>query len=92
MGGGVSYGHDHSVEILAYNTKKEGEMMRHLPYRTLEQAKAKVRHGKLTLEAAGLPENYGSHWREWGALSDADLEIWWRGWTDPANNPVEDPL
>jgi hypothetical protein len=66
--------------------------IRHLPYRSLEQAKRKLRHGKLALEAGLLPECIGSHWRIWGAMSDDAFEAWWRGWTDPSNNPIEDPL
>ncbi len=58
--------------------------VRHYPFRSLEQARAKLRHGRAAVEAADLPAGSGAHWREWGAYSDAALADWWARWTDPA--------
>jgi hypothetical protein len=58
--------------------------VRHYPFRTYRQAKAKVRHGRAAILAAQLPATSGTHWQEWGAYTDADLWAWWRKWTDPA--------
>ena len=57
--------------------------IRHLPYRSLGQARRKLRHGRTAILAANLPTTSGTHWQQLGAMSDADLEGWWYGWTDP---------
>lgn len=54
----------------------EGLAYRHYQWRSLEQAKRKVRQGKSALEAAKLHFNYGTHWRTLGALNDLQLEAW----------------
>jgi hypothetical protein len=58
--------------------------IRHVPFRSLAQATAKLRHGRAAVIAAGLPGGSGSHWQQWGSLSDEDLSAWWAEWTDPA--------
>ena len=58
--------------------------VRHFPFRSFEQAKAKLRHGRLAAEASGLGPGYGAHWLEWGAYPDEELGEWWRQWTDSA--------
>lgn len=58
--------------------------IRHLPFRSLAQATAKLRHGRAAVLAAGLPGGSGTHWQQWGSLSDEDLAAWWAEWTDPA--------
>ena len=65
--------------------------VRHLPYRSLEQAKAKLRHGKAALEATGASPLVGWHWREYGAWDDEQLESWWTNWTAPTGLTY-DPL
>ena len=57
--------------------------VRHYPFRSYRQAKAKVRHGRAAILAAQLPTSSGTHWQEWGSYSDAELWAWWRRWTDP---------
>jgi glycosyltransferase involved in cell wall biosynthesis len=57
--------------------------IRHYPYRTFEQAREKLRHGREAALASGLGPGYGAHWLEWGGYSDDDLLAWWQRWTDP---------
>jgi hypothetical protein len=56
----------------------------HVPYRSVEQARRKVVHGKAALEAAGLATGFGFHWRELGDMSEEGFADWWRKWTDPS--------
>ncbi len=58
--------------------------IRHYPFRSYQQAKAKVRHGRSAVLAAQLPPTSGTHWQEWGGYTNAELWAWWRRWTDPA--------
>lgn len=51
--------------------------VKHFQYRTLEQMKRKVRNGTAALQAAGLPETSGAHWRQLAGRTDAELEDWW---------------
>jgi hypothetical protein len=48
-------------------------MIRHFPYRSVEQFIAKARQGSAALAATDLPEYIGQHWRDYGRLSDAQL-------------------
>lgn len=57
--------------------------IRHYPFRTKEQAKAKLRHGREAIIATGSDSSIGSHWREWGAMTDEEFDRWWERWTDP---------
>jgi hypothetical protein len=51
---------------------------RHFGYRTLDQMVRKVRQGKAALDAApNLHPMYGSHWRDMGVWSDAQLAARW---------------
>jgi len=51
-------------------------VVRHFPYRSVEQLVRKVRNGAAAYRAAGdsLPEAFGAHWRQWGDLLDAQGE------------------
>ena len=56
--------------------------IRHLPFRTYEQAAAKLRHGRRAVLALnGSKQGAGTHWLEWGALDDDALHAWWADWT-----------
>ncbi len=55
---------------------------RHFGYRSLEQMARKVRQGKTAYEATNLSAGHGAHWREYGALSDEELEVVWKGFVD----------
>lgn len=57
--------------------------VRHVPFRSLEQATAKLRHGRVAVLAAGLGPGSGTHWQEWGGLDDDGLARWWAEWTRP---------
>lgn len=51
-------------------------VIRHFPYRSLEQFVRKVRNGAAAYRALGddVPANIGTHWRQWGAMLDAHGE------------------
>lgn len=51
-------------------------VVRHFPYRSVAQLVRKVRNGAAAYTAAGdaQPETAGAHWRQWGALLDAQGE------------------
>jgi hypothetical protein len=66
-------------------------LIRHLQYRSLDQAKAKLRHGRAALEATDLDKNLGWHWRTLGAMDDYQFEQWWRKHTD-RNGLVQLPV
>ena len=50
---------------------------RHIQYRSFEQMKRKLRNGKAAFDATDLPYLYGTHWRDGGAKSDAELAKDW---------------
>lgn len=56
--------------------------IRHFPYRSAKQFIRKTRNGAEAYAAAGerLPQSYGAHWRQWGQLSDEQLEDVYRTW------------
>lgn len=47
-------------------------VVRHFPYRSVEQFVSKVRNGAAAYAATDLPEDIGQHWREYGRILDAD--------------------
>lgn len=51
---------------------------RHFQYRSLEQMTRKVRNGKEAYDASDLHYQYGTHWRQAGALSDDELSERWQ--------------
>lgn len=59
-------------------------VVRHFPLRSPEQMVRKVRNGAAALAATNLPEDTGKHWRDWGALTDAQLADVFHGhyWSD----------
>lgn len=70
-------------------------VVRHFPYRSLEQFIRKARNGAAAYAAAGerLPETYGAHWRGWGRLTDEQLEDVYTTWytrPDPAQTTIAD--
>ena len=72
---------------VAHNTL----FVRHLPFRSFEQAKRKLRHGKAALEATGQPSTTGWHWTSLGGLDDEGLAQWWEVWTKK-DGLVNEPL
>ena len=75
-------------EVGAYDFAPVPVVIRHLPYRSLEGAKAKMRHALATL--ANQPQGVATHWRYLGALNDDDFAAWWA--SAVAGATVEDPL
>lgn len=46
-------------------------VVRHYPYRSVEQFVSKVRNGAAAYAATDLPEDMGKHWRDYGRLLEA---------------------
>ena len=70
-------------------------VVRHFPYRSIEQLVRKVRNGAAAYRATDLPEHFGAHWRQWGDLLDqrgeeaiAELFRTWY-WRDRPREPIE---
>lgn len=57
--------------------------LRHYPFRSFDQARAKLRHGREALRAAGSRPAEGFHWQQWGLYGDDRLRRWWAEWTNP---------
>jgi glycosyltransferase involved in cell wall biosynthesis len=49
-------------------------VVRHYPYRSVEQLVRKVRNGAAAYKLTDHDETVGAHWRQWGRLLDADGE------------------
>lgn len=74
-------------------------VVRHFPYRSAEQLVRKVRNGAAAYAAGGtsIPETFGAHWRQWGAILDqqgeqaiADLFRTWY-WRDSPREQLRTP-
>ena len=69
-------------------------VVRHFPYRSIEQFVRKVRNGAEAYRATSLPADVGAHWRQWGDLldqqgEDAVVEIFRRWyWRADPRTPV----
>ena len=66
----------------------------HYPYRSEAQFVRKVRNGAAAYAATDLPEHFGAHWRQWGAILDAHgeaavIEIFqsWYYYPNPSTDP-----
>jgi glycosyltransferase involved in cell wall biosynthesis len=71
--------------------RREGGLrVRHLQYRSFEQFARKLRNGKRVMELTDLDPSSCQHWREWGALDDAQLAEQWRNLT--TQTMMYDPL
>lgn len=74
-------------------------VVRHFPYRSIEQIVRKVRNGAAAYAAGGtsIPEHFGAHWRQWGAILEqqgeeaiAELFRTWY-WRDDPRGPLITP-
>ncbi len=74
-------------------------VVRHFPYRSVDQLVRKVRNGAAAYAAGGtsIPETFGAHWRQWGAILDqqgeqaiADLFRTWY-WREEPRGPLVTP-
>lgn len=63
---------------------------RHFGYRSFEQMRRKVTQGAAASDAAGLTPGHMAHWRQYAAMTDAELEVAWKGFVDMPNL-VHDP-
>lgn len=59
--------------------------IRHFQYRNFDQFKRKLRNGKLAYEATDLPDDFGTHWRRGGSMSDEQLEAEWNNFINKPN-------
>ncbi len=57
----------------------------HYQYRTLEQVRRKVTQGTAALNAAGMGETTGTHWRDLARLDDNQLSRWFDDYIAKAN-------
>lgn len=58
-----------------YGGAEHGQLVvRHFPYRSVEQFVSKVRNGAAAYAATDLPYDAGQHWRDYGALLEANGE------------------
>lgn len=73
-------------------------VVRHFPYRSVEQFVSKVRNGAAAYAATDLPEDQGAHWRDYGrilheggpdALADVFRTWFWQA--RPTRDLVRDP-
>lgn len=74
-------------------------VVRHFPYRSIEQVVRKVRNGAAAYAAGGssIPEAFGAHWRQWGKIlaeqgeeAIAELFRTWY-WRDTPRGPLTTP-
>lgn len=77
----------------AVSTVKNMLVIRHFPYRSVEQMVSKVRNGAAAYRATDLHPAYGAHWRDYGDLLDAggesaigDVFRTWFWSADPASD------
>jgi Glycosyl transferase family 2 len=69
--------------VAGLSARADGTLeIRHVPYRTRDQARAKVIHGRTALEATDMTVNIGDEWRALGALDDEGFDGWWANFTD----------
>lgn len=73
-------------------------VVRHFPYRSVEQFICKVRNGAAAYAATDLPEHQGQHWRDYGRLLEsggpdalADVFRTWFWQPHPTKDLIRDP-
>lgn len=73
-------------------------VIRHFPYRSVEQFVSKVRNGAAAYAATDLPEHQCQHWRDYGRLLDsggpealADVFRAWFWQAHPTKDLIRDP-
>jgi glycosyltransferase involved in cell wall biosynthesis len=76
-------------------------VVRHFPYRSVEQFERKVRNGARAYAATNLAEDVGAHWRQYGAILEhggpealAGVFREWFWYRDPSAHPelIYDPV
>lgn len=78
---------NHDVRIgddILEGTTIPGLMIHHFPYRSVKQVISKIRNGAEAYAATDLADIYGSHWRGWGKILEAEgepaIEALFRKW------------
>lgn len=64
---------NHGVKLPGNVSSERGLTIRHFQYRGFEHFQRKVTNGKQAYDASTLPEGYGAHWRELGAMDGRTL-------------------
>ncbi len=55
-------------------------VVRHFPYRSVEQVLSKIRNGAAAYQATDLDPMYGAHWRQWGQFDDETIDELFHRW------------
>lgn len=86
---------NHAAHYPAHASDPDQLVIRHFPYRSVEQFVRKARNGAAALAATDLPEDVGSHWRGYGRILDSRgpegiAEIFYEHYysEDPENDPA----
>lgn len=62
---------NHGASYTGGPSKFESQLIiRHFPYRSVEQLIRKIRNGAAAYKATELDPTYGAHWRQWGEALD----------------------
>lgn len=67
-------------------------VLRHFPYRSVEQLIRKARNGAAAYAATTMDESVGKHWRDYGRLSDEQLAEVFHTWFYSAEPASDDTL
>ena len=87
-----NHGADHGDRV-------DGQLIvRHFPYRSVEQFVSKVRNGAAAYAATDLPEHEGAHWRDYGRILEeqgpdglAEIFRQWFWTPEPTRDLILDP-
>lgn len=64
---------NHGASYTGGTTEFAGDLVvRHFPYRSAAQFVSKARNGAAAYAATDLPEDFGAHWRQYGALLESE--------------------
>ena len=86
--GAIIHQGNHDVTLPSGGARVDALGVRHFPVRSVAQFISKARHGAAAYAAAPeLPEDMGRHWREWGRLTDGQLEAGYYGTAGPDEAP-----
>lgn len=64
-------------EVIRRGRRRDGLFIAHYPWRSVSQMAGKLRHGRVAMEATGLDERMGAHWRLGGGWSDGHISAAW---------------
>lgn len=67
-------------DVVRPGRRGSGLVVRHFPFRSVEQAIDKIRSGKAAMDATDLTAKASRHWRELGLLDDDEIHRWYIDW------------